>query len=191
MDVWNCCHCGNSNLKHNAPDRCPICPHYRCGKCTWGLPPSKSSRHRAAGTSRTPSSQTSSARKYLAPQPRRAPSSLPPPLSSGSYSFSQNTSFVPADTSHLFNSRPLPSHGSGYGPSHATPPSSYTYSSPPSRSSYQQAGYPTSAQSFSRPSMEGWWRCCRNPHQHLNNPALSSGRCTQCNHTKCSSCRPA
>lgn len=37
-----------------------------------------------------------------------------------------------------------------------------------------------------RPSPRGWWRCseCRN----VNNPDLTSGRCTSCNHIKCASC---
>ena len=38
-----------------------------------------------------------------------------------------------------------------------------------------------------RPSMAGWWTCC---YGHMNNPALSSGRCTQCNHEKCRNCSP-
>jgi len=38
-----------------------------------------------------------------------------------------------------------------------------------------------------RPSMAGWWTCC---YGHMNNPALSSGRCTVCNHKKCGNCSP-
>jgi hypothetical protein len=39
-----------------------------------------------------------------------------------------------------------------------------------------------------RPPTRGWWRCseCRN----VNNPALSSGVCTSCNHQKCKYCTP-
>jgi hypothetical protein len=39
----------------------------------------------------------------------------------------------------------------------------------------------------SRPSMAGWWTCsvCGS----MNNPELSDGRCTTCNHRKCRDCR--
>ena len=38
----------------------------------------------------------------------------------------------------------------------------------------------------SRPPTQGWWYCseCKN----MNNPALSSGRCTVCGHKECSRC---
>jgi hypothetical protein len=38
------------------------------------------------------------------------------------------------------------------------------------------------------PSTRGWWYCseCRN----LNNPELTSGRCTSCTHIRCASCTP-
>lgn len=38
----------------------------------------------------------------------------------------------------------------------------------------------------SRPSMAGWWKCSK--CDSINNPRLSAGRCTICNHTKCGSC---
>jgi len=40
----------------------------------------------------------------------------------------------------------------------------------------------------SRPSMAGWWYCCRD--SHLNNPALCGGRCL-CGHDRCEKCRAA
>jgi hypothetical protein len=33
-DVWTCCSCGTANLMANAPERCPVCEHYRCDCCT-------------------------------------------------------------------------------------------------------------------------------------------------------------
>lgn len=39
-----------------------------------------------------------------------------------------------------------------------------------------------------RPDATGWWIC--SSCDSLNNPELSCGRCTSCNHTKCPSCRP-
>jgi hypothetical protein len=39
----------------------------------------------------------------------------------------------------------------------------------------------------SGPSMAWWWTCCRG---HMNNPALTDGRCTICSHKKCGTCRP-
>lgn len=45
---------------------------------------------------------------------------------------------------------------------------------------------------LSHPDMAGWWYCCQGPNDsHLNNPTLSSGRCTICGHTRCPSCRRA
>jgi hypothetical protein len=38
-----------------------------------------------------------------------------------------------------------------------------------------------------RPSMAGWWICCCG---QMNNPKLSGGRCTVCNHKKCGNCSP-
>lgn len=40
----------------------------------------------------------------------------------------------------------------------------------------------------SKPPLRGWWICsiC----DYKNNPALCGGHCTNCNHAKCSSCRP-
>ncbi|KAF2139077.1 uncharacterized protein K452DRAFT_337933 [Aplosporella prunicola CBS 121167] len=32
-DVWVCCQCQGENLVQNAPQRCPLCQHYRCGYC--------------------------------------------------------------------------------------------------------------------------------------------------------------
>jgi hypothetical protein len=40
----------------------------------------------------------------------------------------------------------------------------------------------------SRPSMGGWWYCSE--CKAMNNPDLSSGRCTSCGHAKCARCRP-
>ena len=32
-DMWTCCACGNTNLDATAPDRCPVCGHYRDSCC--------------------------------------------------------------------------------------------------------------------------------------------------------------
>jgi len=32
-DVWVCCSCGGDNTEANAPERCPLCGHYRQGCC--------------------------------------------------------------------------------------------------------------------------------------------------------------
>jgi hypothetical protein len=40
----------------------------------------------------------------------------------------------------------------------------------------------------SRPPLAGWWICSNCKSE--NNPALTDGRCTVCNHRKCSACRP-
>ncbi len=42
------------------------------------------------------------------------------------------------------------------------------------------------AQCRSRPSMAGWWKCCR--CTSMNNPALCGGRCTICGHIACGLC---
>ncbi|OOF94706.1 hypothetical protein ASPCADRAFT_208367 [Aspergillus carbonarius ITEM 5010] len=36
-------------------------------------------------------------------------------------------------------------------------------------------------------SMAGWWTCCN--CDQMNNPALTSGRCTVCSHSKCCDCK--
>jgi hypothetical protein len=41
---------------------------------------------------------------------------------------------------------------------------------------------------MSRPSMRGWWMCCR--CSQTNYPNLSASSCTKCNHTKCRYCQP-
>src|ERR1700733_2377635 len=39
---------------------------------------------------------------------------------------------------------------------------------------------------MSRPSLAGWWKC--SACGSLNNPKLSNGGCTCCNHTRCRDC---
>ena len=33
-DVWTCCQCSAENLTANAPERCPICAHFKDDSCT-------------------------------------------------------------------------------------------------------------------------------------------------------------
>jgi hypothetical protein len=39
----------------------------------------------------------------------------------------------------------------------------------------------------SRPSMAGWWYCHR--CGAMNNPDLTDGKCSSCNHTRCAHCK--
>ncbi len=47
---------------------------------------------------------------------------------------------------------------------------------------------PTPVHNLTQPSMTGWWMCCISWCKQLNNPALTSGHCSSCEHKKCSSC---
>ncbi|KAJ5176659.1 uncharacterized protein N7482_002536 [Penicillium canariense] len=33
-DWWTCCNCNSLTNPALAPDRCPLCAHYKCGECT-------------------------------------------------------------------------------------------------------------------------------------------------------------
>ena len=164
MDVWTCCECRANNLIATAPEKCPLCSHSRCHRCTIGPPrasnpaPFRRSHVRHFPTASPGQAYPSSARSQQATLPSHLPS----------------RSFYPT-----------PPHQS-----HPALPPSIPPSIPPAPSLQRDPRREHVAGTLSnRPSMAGWWYChgCK----HLNNPALAAGRCTMCGHSKCYACRPA
>ena len=47
---------------------------------------------------------------------------------------------------------------------------------------------PMPSHNLPRQNMRGWWVCCTSWCKQINNPELTSGRCTNCQHVKCSTC---
>lgn len=186
MDVWTCCQCGAANLKWNAPDRCPTCTHYRCSQCQWGPPAFTNRRSGAGRPGTTTNSHTSQAPAKSASQLSRMPSRVPPFTPSSPMKPSQSSTLVSNAGSPFKSSYPL-DQGSGRGmialPARSSNARGQAY--PSTRQNNPSSSLKPSA----RPSMAGWWYCCR--CNHLNNPALCGGRCTVCGHGKDDYCRPA